>query len=53
MREQHTGAITSIQEQGLTYPVTLVDGMLLNAGTVSYPSVLHAVETQLTGSRSS
>jgi len=37
-----------IREQGLVYPVTVVDGEPLYEGAVSYPAILRAVQTRLT-----
>lgn len=42
--------IQRIQDQGLVYPVTVVDGEPMYDGAVSYPAILRAVQTRLTAS---
>lgn len=39
--------VSLIQEQGLIYPVTVVDGTPLYDGAVSYPAILRAVQQRL------
>ena len=39
--------VALIQEQGLVYPVTVVDGTPMYDGAVSYPAILRAVQTRL------
>jgi len=39
-----------IQDQGLVYPVTVVDGEPMYDGAVSYPAILRAVQTRLSAS---
>ena len=39
--------VSLIQEQGLVYPVTVVDGTPLYDGAVSYPAILRAVQSRL------
>lgn len=36
-----------IQDQGLAYPVTVVDGVPMYDGAVSYPAILRAVQSRL------
>lgn len=42
--------VSLIKEQGLVYPVTVVDGTPLYDGAVSYPAILRAVQTRLESS---
>lgn len=46
-REAHATEIAAIQDRGLIYPVTMVDGAALYDGAVSYPAILRAVDTKL------
>lgn len=46
-REVHSEAVARIQERGLIYPVTMVDGAALYDGAVSYPAILRAVESRV------
>jgi disulfide oxidoreductase YuzD len=46
-RDTHQGALAAIEERGLVYPVTMVDGAALYDGAVSYPAILRAVETRV------
>jgi disulfide oxidoreductase YuzD len=39
--------ISKIESQGLLYPVTIVDGVPLYDGTVSYPAIMRAVHNKL------
>ncbi len=39
--------IEQIRQQGLVYPVTVIDGEPLYEGAVSYPAILRAVQTKL------
>jgi disulfide oxidoreductase YuzD len=39
--------VERIREQGLVYPVTVIDGEPLYEGAVSYPAILRAVQTRL------
>ncbi|MHB8706496.1 MAG: DUF1462 family protein [Coriobacteriia bacterium] len=43
----HAEMVEMIQEQGLVYPVTVIDGEPLYEGAVSYPAILRAVQTRL------
>lgn len=47
VRTEHAGAVESIRDSGLLYPVTLVDGALLHDGAVSYPAILREVDARL------
>ena len=46
-RAKHAHIIDTIREQGLVYPVTVIDGEPLYEGSVSYPAILRAVQTRL------
>ncbi len=39
--------IRRIQDQGLVYPVTVIDGEPMYDGAVSYPAILRAVQSRL------
>jgi len=39
--------VSLIKEQGLIYPVTVIDGQPLYDGAVSYPAILRAVQTRI------
>jgi disulfide oxidoreductase YuzD len=39
--------IQRIQDQGLVFPVTVVDGEPMYDGSVSYPAILRAVQAKL------
>ena len=41
--------VARIQDQGLIYPVTVIDGEPFYDGAVSYPAILRAVQTRLEG----
>ena len=40
---QHPGEVRRIQDDGLVYPVTFIDGDPVYDGAVSYPAILRAV----------
>jgi len=42
--------VSLIQDQGLVYPVTVVDGTPMYDGAVSYPAILRAVQARLDAS---
>ncbi len=42
--------IARIQDMGLVYPVTVVDGEPLYDGAVSYPAIMRAVQTRINAS---
>ncbi|MDO8848211.1 MAG: DUF1462 family protein [Coriobacteriia bacterium] len=46
----HQAMVQLIQDQGLVYPVTVVDGEPMYDGAVSYPAILRAVQTRLSAS---
>ncbi len=43
----HAEMVSLIRDQGLVYPVTVIDGEPLYEGAVSYPAILRAVQTRL------
>ncbi|MBN2846872.1 MAG: DUF1462 family protein [Coriobacteriia bacterium] len=45
---QHADMVRRIQEQGLIYPVTAIDGEPVYDGAVSYPAILRAVQQRVT-----
>lgn len=47
MLASHGLMIQRIQDQGLVYPVTVVDGEPMYDGAVSYPAILRAVQARL------
>lgn len=47
-KSQHAQILDRIREQGLVYPVTVIDGEPVYEGAVSYPAILRAVQTRLT-----
>ncbi len=47
VRAAHSAMVETIREQGLMYPVTVVDGEPLHYGSVSYAAILRAVTTRL------
>jgi disulfide oxidoreductase YuzD len=48
VRAQHEKLITEIENRGLLYPVTVIDGVPVYDGAVSYPAILRAVSNKLT-----
>lgn len=46
----HQSMVSLIRDQGLVYPVTVVDGAPMYDGAVSYPAILRAVQTKLEAS---
>lgn len=47
VRAEHSRVIDEIEMRGLLYPVTVVDGMPIYDGAVSYPGILRAVQDRL------
>jgi disulfide oxidoreductase YuzD len=43
----HNETVRFIQDNGLIYPVTVIDGEPVYDGAVSYPAILRAVQTKL------
>jgi disulfide oxidoreductase YuzD len=46
-KSKHAAMLERIREQGLVYPVTVINGEPLYEGAVSYPAILRAVQTRL------
>ncbi len=44
IREEHAETVKAILDQGLVYPVTVIDGAPIYDGAVSYPAILRAVD---------
>lgn len=47
IREQYASLLSEIETRGLLYPVTVVDGVPLYDGAVSYPAIMRAVQNKL------
>jgi disulfide oxidoreductase YuzD len=47
VREQASAMIEEIDNRGLLYPVTVVDGVPLYDGAVSYPAIMRAVGNKI------
>lgn len=47
-KAEHTEIVTEIENRGLLYPVTVVDGIPVYDGAVSYPAIMRAVHNKLT-----
>jgi len=47
VRAEHAALIDEIETRGLLYPVTVVDGVPVYDGAVSYPGILRAVQERL------
>lgn len=48
VRSSHGKIIEEIENRGLLYPVTVIDGVPVYDGAVSYPAILRAVGNKLT-----
>lgn len=46
-RAEHAPIVEEIENRGLLYPVTVVDGVPLYDGAVSYPAIMRAVTNKL------
>jgi len=46
-RSEFAARVTEIEERGLMYPVTVVDGIAVYDGAVSYPAIMRAVHNKL------
>lgn len=53
MREEFAGLVAEIENRGLLYPVTVVDGVPLYDGAVSYPAIMRAVGNKISESEAS
>jgi hypothetical protein len=47
VRAQHAAIVQEIEERGLLFPVTVVDGVPVYDGAVSYPAIMRAVANRL------
>jgi len=47
VRAAHAPLLDDIEKRGLLYPVTVVDGVPLYDGAVSYPAIMRAVQNKL------
>jgi len=47
VRTEHSGLVNEIETRGLLYPVTVVDGVPVYDGAVSYPAIMRAVQNKL------
>ena len=43
----HAEMVRYIQDNGLVYPVTVIDGEPMYEGAVSYPAILRAVQAKM------
>jgi len=48
--EQFAPVVSVIRDQGLMYPVTVIDGTPIYDGAVSYPAILRAVQQRIEAS---
>ena len=46
-RAEHAAVVDDIEKRGLLYPVTVIDGVPLYDGAVSYPAIMRAVGNKL------
>lgn len=47
VREEHAKLLEELDNRGLLYPVTVVDGVPLYDGAVSYPAIMRAVGNKI------
>jgi disulfide oxidoreductase YuzD len=47
VRAEHTKLVEEVEARGLLYPVTVVDGVPMYDGAVSYPAILRAIHNTL------
>jgi disulfide oxidoreductase YuzD len=47
VRTEHATLVDEIETRGLLYPVTVVDGVPVYDGAVSYPAIMRAVHNKL------
>ena len=47
VQASHASLISEIENRGLLYPVTVVDGVPSYDGAVSYPAILRAIQERL------
>lgn len=47
VRDEHSKLLEEIETRGLLFPVTVVDGVPVYDGAVSYPAIMRAVQNKL------
>jgi disulfide oxidoreductase YuzD len=47
VKAAHPELIADMEKRGLLYPVTVMDGVPVYDGAVSYPAILRAVQNKL------
>lgn len=47
VRSENSAVVNEIETRGLLYPVTVIDGMPLYDGAVSYPAIMRAVGNKI------
>ena len=47
VRDEFATLLTEIDSRGLLYPVTVIDGVPVYDGAVSYPAIMRAVNNEL------
>jgi len=47
VRTDHAELIAEVEQRGLLWPVTVVDGVPVYDGAVSYPAIMRAVHNKL------
>jgi disulfide oxidoreductase YuzD len=47
VRSGAADVVRSIEERGLTYPVTAIDGELVYDGAVSYPAIMRGIDARI------
>lgn len=47
VRRENEGLLGEIEARGLLYPVTVIDGVPVYDGAVSYPAIMRAVTNKL------
>lgn len=53
VREEFARIVEEIENRGLLYPVTVVDGVPLYDGAVSYPAIMKAVGNKISEAETS
>lgn len=51
VRSANAEIVQRIQDDGLVYPVTVIDGQPMYDGAVSYPAIIRSVEGRLAQAR--
>jgi disulfide oxidoreductase YuzD len=47
VKEEFSALLEEIDNRGLLYPVTVIDGVPVYDGAVSYPAIMRAVQNKL------